>query len=201
MAYIKRNPKDYNKALCLDTNLLWGFLQTTQPKDIEELQKRQSTNLQETFLTRLKNQIEQQGLLKVLKEGIEVLGVSFKLAYNKPPDQKNPDTWKNYQNNLFSVARQLRYSTQNNNSLDLVIFLNGLPIFTLELKNKLSDQGVVDVIEQHNKNRNPNEPLFKHHTLAHFVLDNDLVYMSTKLEGTKTLFITSTHHQTNPPNL
>ncbi|WP_240329165.1 type I restriction endonuclease [Helicobacter suis] len=147
--------------------MLWGFLQTTQPKDIEELQKRQSTNLQETFLTRLKNQIEQQGLLKVLKEGIEVLGVSFKLAYNKPPDQKNPDTWKNYQNNLFSVTRQLRYSTQNNNSLDLVIFLNGLPIFTL----------------------------------AHFALDNDLVYMSTKLEGTKTLFITNTHHQINPPNL
>ncbi|WP_163531746.1 type I restriction endonuclease subunit R [Helicobacter suis] len=186
-AYIKRNPKDYNKALCLDTNLLWKFLQTTQPEQIEDLQKR-SKDLQKSFFERLKSQIEKEGLLEILKKGVEVLGVSFKLAYDKPPNQKNPDNWKNYQSNLFSVVRQLHYSTKNNNSLDMVIFLNGLPLFSFELKNKLSGQSVVDAIEQYKKNRSPHEILFKHHTLAHFALDNDLVYMSTKLEGDKTRF-------------
>ncbi|WP_281757677.1 type I restriction endonuclease subunit R [Helicobacter suis] len=187
--YIKGNPKDYDKALCLDTNLLWEFLKTTQPKQIEELQKRQrGTDLQKNFFERLKSQIEKEGLLKILKEGVEVLGVFFKLAYDKPPNQKNPDTWKNYQSNLFSVVRQLHYSTKNNNSLDMVIFLNGLPLFSFELKNKLSGQSVVDAIEQYKKDRSPHESLFTHHTLAHFALDNDLVYMSTKLEGAKTHF-------------
>ncbi|BCZ18864.1 hypothetical protein NHP190012_05060 [Helicobacter sp. NHP19-012] len=183
--YTKRTSQDYDKELCLDVGLLWDFLERTQARQLNELKQRRKDKTD--FLKDLKRQIEQQGLLKILQEGFGLLGVKFSLAYNKPQSQKNPDTWKNYQSNVFSVVRQLRYSSKNNNSLDLVIFLNGLPLFTFELKNPLTNQSVEDAMCQYREDRNPHESLFKH-TLAHFALDSDLVYMTTKLEGKKTRF-------------
>ncbi|WP_104708618.1 type I restriction endonuclease subunit R [Helicobacter felis] len=184
--YTKRAPQDYDKDLCLDKNLLLDFFKRTQSQELKKLTERgEDTN---SLLERLKAQMDKEGALKLLQEGIEHLGVKFSLAYNKPQSQKNPDTWKNYQNNVFSVVRQLRYSPKNNNSLDLVIFLNGLPLFTFELKHPLTGQSVEDAMRQYREDRNPHEPLFKH-TLAHFALDSDLVYMTTKLEGKKTRFI------------
>ncbi len=127
-------------------------------------------------------------MLQLLQGGFSHYGVSFKLAYNKPANSKNPQSLERYQNNVFSIVRQLRYSTKNNNSLDLLICLNGLPLFSFELKHPLTGQSVENAMRQYKEDRSPYEPLFKH-TLAHFALDSDLVYMTTKLEGKKTRFI------------
>ncbi|WP_233706912.1 type I restriction endonuclease subunit R, partial [Helicobacter heilmannii] len=176
----------YHKELGLDTALLWGFLEKTQAKALEDLGQRDA-NFKQHLLERLKQKIKEKGMLKMLKEGIEHLGLSFKLAYNKPQTQKNLDAWQNYQSNVFSLMRQLHYSTKNNNSVDLAIFLNGLPLFTLELKHSLNAQNAKHALKQYGK-RDPHEPLFKH-ALAHFALDESFVYLATKLEGTRTHFI------------
>src|SRR5690606_31492268 len=108
----------------------------------------------------------------------------------RPASGLNEETRRLYLANLFSVVRQLRYSTANENCLDLVIFLNGIPIFTAELKNPLTSQTVEDAMRQYRRDRDPREPLFAYgRCLAHFAVDPDLVYVATHLAGEKTRFL------------
>ncbi len=117
-------------------------------------------------------------------------GCKFQLAYFRPASGLNEETRRLHAANLFAVVRQLRYSTKNENSLDLVLFLNGIPIFTAELKNPLSGQDVEDAIRQYKTDRDPREPLFAYgRCLAHFAVDPDLVYVTTHLAGPKTRFL------------
>ena len=142
------------------------------------------------MLKRLSAEIERRGALEVLRDGIKDSGVKFQLAYFRPASGLNEDTRLLYQANIFSVVRQLHYSTRNENSLDLVIFLNGIPIFTAELKNPLSGQNIEDAIRQYKSTRDPREPLFTYgRCLAHFAVDPDIVYVTTHLAGEKTLFL------------
>jgi type I restriction enzyme R subunit len=95
-----------------------------------------------------------------------------------------------YHANLFALVRQLRYSAKNENSLDLVLFVNGISIFTAELKNRLTGQTVEDAIAQYKRDRDPREPLIAYgRCLAHFAVDPDLVYVTTHLAGGKTRFL------------
>ena len=112
------------------------------------------------------------------------MGCRFRLAYFRPASGLNEETRWLYQGNTFSVARQLHYSERNNKSLDLALFLNGIPIFTAELKNPLTGQDVQDDIRQYRTDRDPREPLFAYgRCLAHFAVDPELVYVTTHLTG------------------
>ncbi|MBS4281699.1 type I restriction endonuclease subunit R [Campylobacter vulpis] len=184
--YIKRESKDYDKSLCIDIELFKRFLQSTQAKALQELGKR---NIKEQeLLKRVASQIQDKGILKALQSHIEIMGVKLFLAYPKPNSSANPQAIEDYKKNIFSITRQLYYSEKNNNSLDMVIFLNGLPLITMELKNPFTHQNVYNAIEQYKKDRDPRERIFKQ-SVVHFALDSDLIYMSTKLEGVGSKFL------------
>ncbi|TNB54593.1 type I restriction endonuclease subunit R [Campylobacter helveticus] len=184
--YIKRESKDYDKSLCMDKELFERFLQSTQAKALQELEKR---NIKEQeLLKRVSSQISEKGILKALQAHIEIMGVKLFLAYPKPNSSANPQALENYEKNIFSITRQLYFSEKNNKSLDMVIFLNGLPLITMELKNHFTGQNVYNAIEQYKKDRDPRESIFKQ-SVVHFALDSDLIYMSTKLEGVGTRFL------------
>jgi type I restriction enzyme R subunit len=125
-----------------------------------------------------------------LRNGLKDSGVRFGLAYFRPPSGLNAEAQRLHAGNLFAVVRQLRYSTRNEKSLDLVLFLNGIPIFTAELKNPLTGQEVENAIRQYKTGRDPREPLFANgRCLAHFAVDPDLVYVATHLAGPNTRFL------------
>ncbi|MCR2095025.1 type I restriction endonuclease subunit R [Campylobacter upsaliensis] len=184
--YIKRESKDYDKNLCVDKELFLHFLKSSQKDSLEKLGQR-NIGEQELF-KRIFSQISEKGILKALQAHIEIMGVKLFLAYPKPNSSANPQALENYEKNIFSITRQLYYSERNTNSLDMVIFLNGLPLITMELKNPFTGQNVYNAIEQYKKDRDPRESIFKQ-SVVHFALDSDLIYMSTKLEGVGTRFL------------
>ena len=128
--------------------------------------------------------------MTVLRQGVKATGCKFRHAFWKPETTFNPDTEMLYQANQISVMRQVRYSEKTDHSLDLVLFLNGLPLFTAELKNPLNGQDVTDAITQYRGSRDPREPLFVlGRCLAHFAVDPFLVYVATPLQGNDTVFL------------
>lgn len=188
----RRTHSDYDRELCLDKSSLLNFIITTQPEKWQRLREQHGERTAEMFLSRVKNEIERRGTLDVLRKGITDYGVSFDLFYPMPVSRLNELYAKLYQGNIFSVIRQLYFSTKNNDSIDLVIFINGLPIITMELKDRISGSGytVEDAKKQYMRTRDPREPLFRfRRCLVHFAVDQDLVYMTTKLEGPRTKFL------------
>ncbi|EGS7061742.1 type I restriction endonuclease subunit R [Campylobacter upsaliensis] len=181
--YIKRVSKDYDKSLGMDKELFLHFLKSSQKDKLE-----QKNIGEQEFLKEVSLQIRRRGILKALQTGIEIRSVTIKLAYSKPISSDNPQALENYEKNIFSITRQLYFSEKNNKSLDMVIFLNGLPLITMELKNPFTGQNVYNAIEQYKKDRDPRESIFKQ-SVVHFALDCDLIYMSTKLEGIQTKFL------------
>lgn len=188
--YDQHQSIDYDKKLCLVPQDVLNFILVTQPKEWEKLRKTFSGDVQAHFLERLNIAIAQHGTLHVLRKGIKDLGCKFQLAYFQPPSGLNSDIQKKYKGNIFSAIRQVKYSEHNENSLDLVIFLNGLPLFTAELKDPLTGQTVENAISQYRNTRDPREPLFAYRRcLAHFAVDPELVFFTTQLEGPRTKFI------------
>ncbi|EAK1467591.1 type I restriction endonuclease subunit R [Campylobacter upsaliensis] len=184
--YIKRVSKDYDKNLCVDKELFLHFLKSSQKDSLEKLEQKNIG--EQELLKEVSSQIRRRGILKALQTGIEIRSVTIKLAYSKPISSDNPQALENYEKNIFSITRQLYFSEKNNKSLDMVIFLNGLPLITMELKNPFTGQNVYNAIEQYKKDRDPRESIFKQ-SVVHFALDCDLIYMSTKLEGIQTKFL------------
>jgi len=189
--FIKRRPENYGPELCLDTEMLFDFIYTTQPKAWEKLKVQHGAEVKERFIKRLVKEIERRGTLDVLRRGVKDLGCKFDLAYFKPETTMNEEHRRLYNGNVFSIIRQLHYSKRDpGKSIDLVLFLNGLPIITGELKNPLKGQTVQDAIKQYRKDRDPKEPLLKFgRCMTHFALDPDLVYMTTRLKGRSTGFL------------
>jgi type I restriction enzyme, R subunit len=188
--YRKRSPGEYDRALCLLSRDVLDFVLATQPKEWQRLAQHHGTTVREQFLKRLSSEIERRGALDVLRNGIKDSGVKLRLAYFRPASGLNQETRRLHAANLFSVVRQLRYSGRSNTSLDLVLFLNGVPIFTAELKNPLSGQDVEDAMRQYKSERDPREPLLAYgRCLAHFAVDPDLVYVTTRLAGPRTRFL------------
>ncbi|EHE1098750.1 type I restriction endonuclease subunit R [Campylobacter upsaliensis] len=184
--YIKRESKDYDKSLGVDRELFLNFLHSTQAKTLQELEIRGIK--EQELLKRIFSQIQDKGIVKALQAGVKIRDITIKLAHPKPNSSNNPQSLENYNKNIFSITRQLYYSTKNTNSLDMVIFLNGLPLITMELKNPFTGQNVYNAIEQYKKDRDSRESIFKQ-SVVHFALDSDLIYMSTKLEGVGTKFL------------
>jgi type I restriction enzyme R subunit len=198
----------YNKFLCLDWETLLEFITATQPDTWKALEKQHgAATVRDKFLQRLTREIERRGTLDVLRRGIKDYGCYFQLAYFKPVSTLNPEHQDLYRKNLFSVVRQCYYSAvEKKDALDIVIFLNGLPIFTLELKNKQTGQTVEKARQQYARDRHPKgEPLLQFkRCLAHFAVDDDEVYMTTRLEGKHTYFLPFNQGYNdgagNPPN-
>ena len=186
--YIKRESKDYDKDLCFDAELLISFLESTQSKALDKLKKRLRENYKSEILKHIALKIGKEGIVKALQKAIEIRGIKLHLAYRKPSNTLNSDSVKNYHKNTLSIIRQLYYSKDNTSSIDMVVFLNGIPLVSIELKNQLTGQNVYDAIAQYKKDRDPKERLLRN-CIVHFALDCDLVYMSTKLERDKTRFL------------
>ncbi len=188
--YRKRRPEDYDRALCLLPRDVVDFVLATQPKEWKKLEQHYGAGVREQFLKRLAAEIERRGALDVLRTGIRDSGCKFQLAYFRPASGLNEETRRLHAANLFAAVRQLRYSAKNENCLDLALFLNGIPIFTAELKNPLNGQDVENAIRQYKTDRDPREPLLGHgRCLAHFAVDPDLVFVTTQLDGPKTRFL------------
>lgn len=188
--YIQRQTSAYDKALCLDAGPLIDFVQATQPQEWDKFVSQHGESARQAFLKRVSQVVESDGVITALRQPVKANGCKFRLAFFQPETSRNPETEKLYQANQFTVIRQVRYSEKTDHSLDLVLFLNGLPLFTAELKNPLNGQDVSDAITQYKKTRDPREPLFIHgRCVAHFAVDPFLVYMTTQLKGNTTFFL------------
>ena len=198
--YRRRSSLDYDAGLCLVPADVLNFILATQPTEWSRLEEHHGAALQDRFLKRLSREIGRRGALDVLRNGIKDSGCKFQLAYFRPPSGLNEELQRLHAANLFAVLRQLYYHpTSGGNddakkrtgpSVDLGLFLNGIPIFTAELKNRLTGQNVQDAIKQYKEKRDPREPLFAYgRCLAHFAVDSELVYVTTALRREKTLFL------------
>jgi type I restriction enzyme, R subunit len=186
----KRRPDEYDRTLCLLPRDVVDFVLATQPKEWKKLEQHHGPVVKEQFLKRLASEIERRGALDVLRNGFKDSGCKFRLAYFRPASGLNEETRRLHAANLFAVVRQVHYSIKNASSLDLMLSLNGVPLFTIELKNPLTGQDVEDAIRQYKTDRDPHEPLLAYgRCLAHFAVDPDLVYVATRLAGTKTRFL------------
>jgi len=189
--YQRRLAADYDPALCLLPKDVLAFVLATQPKEWERLSKQLGAEAKERFLKRVAGEVERRGVLDVLRKGVKDSGVHIRLAYFRPSSGLNEELRRLYLGNLFSVVRQVHYSERTpEKSLDVVLCLNGLPIFTAELKNPLTGQTVQDAIRQYRTDRDPRDPCLSfRRCLAHFAVDPDLVFVTTRLEGAATRFL------------
>ncbi len=189
--YAKGQPSTFDRNRALDPTLLLAFIQQTQSKLWEPIAAYHGKDLEKVVLDDLCRTLDAQGMLNVLRHGFKCFGKRLRVAYFAPASGMNPETKAQYQANRLTVTRQLKYSTKNENSLDLVLSINGLPIVTAELKNPMSGQTVEHAKWQYQKDRDPKELVFqfKKRALVHFAVDPDLVYMTTRLAGTSTFFL------------
>ncbi len=182
--------EDYNREYAIDETRLFRFLEATQPKALEQLGVKTSHLKYEQFMNRLQGEIAKRGIVDVLRGGVKIYPASLVMFY-MTPSEKNPAAKKLFDQNIFSVTRQLRYSTDATKlALDLCIFINGLPIVTLELKNQLTKQDVEDAVQQYQTDRDPKELLFQFkRCMVHFAVDDARVKFCTKLSGKSSWFL------------
>jgi len=186
----RRTAKDYDRTLCLIPEETIDFIVATQPKEWGRLKEHYGADVKARFLGRLAGEVERRGTLDVLRNGVKDAGCKFRLAYFRPASELNLELRELYRANQFAVVRQVAYSTRTDQTVDLGLFLNGLPIFTAELKNPLTGQTVEDAIKQYMEDRDPREPLLGYgRCLAHFAVDPNLVYVTTHLHKEATRFL------------
>lgn len=189
--YKIREAKTYARQSALDEELLFQFLETTQPGKMEELRKIYKSELEKTILGVISHEETKSkgSRLEVLKNGIEINMVHLDMMYTRPATDFNQELVKKYSNNIFSVAEEVWVS--NKERVDVVLFLNGFAIATIELKSDATKQSYQDAIEQYRKERNPKTRIFKGKSgvLVCFAMDTDQVYMTTKLDGDATFFL------------
>ena len=188
----------YDRARALFPADLIAWVQATQPKAWETLQKSHGPAAQTTLLDRVRKSLDDRGTLDVLRNGVELIGLRapLSLAQFKPAMRMNGEIVARYEANRLRVVRQVRYSQANENCIDLVLFLNGLPVATVELKTDFT-QSVGDAVDQYRFDRLPRpkggalEPLltFPSGALVHFAVSNTEVMMTTKLDGPATTFL------------
>ncbi len=205
-----------NRTECVDEELLFRFLEETQPKEIARLQQSHGSNFKQRILYLVNRKIKDEtvvnekclgGIINLLRAEITDgnTGIKLKLFYNKPVSSLNAKDAELYKKNIFSVTRQVHFSNQSEKSLDLVAFINGLPIITFELKNELTKQNVKDAIKQYKTTRDPKEELFRMaRCLVHFAVDTEQVWMCTHLKGENSFFLPfnkgNNNGAGNPPN-
>ena len=188
----------YNRELCLIGEEVLGFIKSSQKEEYDRLFLSLDTLTDSHILKTIDKTIKDRGIIKTLRDGIDTKGVHINLVYFQPKSSLNLTHQELYSKNRFTVVRQLHYSTKNSNSIDMVIFLNGIPIITMELKNQLSGQDITNCENQY-RYRDEKETIFTFkRVLVHFCVDNDKVSMSTQLRGSKTKFLPYNKGITNP---
>jgi type I restriction enzyme, R subunit len=192
--YIERTcATDYDAPLALDKELLFQFLKTTQPDAWQSLEDHYSGSAESELLKRLEQTLRNQPTHKVLRDGLRLVpNINLSLCYFKPASNLNPDLTRLYEANILSVMRQVTYSARNRNAIDVVTFVNGIPVTTIEVKNNLTRQTFKHAERQYRKDRPPaGEPLltFKRGAIVHFAVDQDNISMTTRLMNGRTRFL------------
>ena len=190
--YAERANTNYDNINCIDEDLLFKFLEETQPKALDKLKRYHKELYKQKIVKRLNDQIKQKGVIEVLRKGIVdgFTDTKFRLFYDKPVSHYNQKANDFYQANIFSAMRQVYFSQQNKKSLDIVTFINGLPIVSFELKNELTKQNVNHAIKQYKTDRDPNEEIFRFGRLVvNFAVDTEEVWMCTELKGQNSFFL------------
>lgn len=179
---------DFNREFAIDEAMFWEFLESTQAAELAKLQHKPDWKRQ--VLERLHRKLKKDGLLVVLKKGLEVDNAKLTLFYRLPYNDLNPEVSARFAANIFSVTRQVHFAALDQQSVDMVVFLNGLPVATLELKNPWTGQNVNHAKKQYRDDRDPKETLFQfRRCLVHFAVDPDEVWMTTRLDGPATYFL------------
>lgn len=189
--YESRDPSGYDKTLGLYPQDLLDFVRETQPQQWERLKQIYGAKAEERFCKRVAKELNSRGVVEVLRRGVEDLGARFKLVYFAPGSDLNELLAEKYWANRMTVVRQLCYSAKNHNSVDTVLFVNGIPVVTVELKNPLTRQTYRNAIDQYKKSRSASELLFalNKRAVVHFAVDTDEAWMTTKIAGLDTVFL------------
>jgi type I restriction enzyme, R subunit len=184
------SPYDYNREYCVDLMQLQTFLHATQPQAAAALDLKADSPTRRKFLARLQGEVSKRGTIDVLRHGVKHGAIDIDLFYGTPSSQ-NAKARAQFEQNRFSVTRQLRYSLdETQRALDMGLFINGLPVLTFELKNSLTKQTVSDAVWQYKKDRNPREKLFEFgRCVAHFAVDESEVQFCTHLKGKASWFL------------
>jgi type I restriction enzyme R subunit len=203
--YAEGTSADYARPHGVDLPNLLGFVEATQPVAFKKLGLGTAGASRDDFLARLRGEIAKRGIVDVLRKGVAHQAETVRLYFGRPT-AGNPDAAARFAQNRFTVTRQLRYSGDDwQRALDLVLFVNGLPVATFELKNTLTKQTVQDAIDQYKRDRDPRELLFQFgRCLVHFAVDDQQVFMCTELKGQGSWFLPFNKGNNdgagNPPN-
>lgn len=184
-------PSTYDKEKMLFPEVLEEFVSKTQPKAWARYTKLYGASALEKLTRRVNTAISESNVLEVLKKGIKDMGVEIKLCYFKPSSNLNQDLVNLYEGNIFGITRQFPYSKNNNNTIDTILSINGIPLFAFELKDQLKGQDVEDAMRQWKEDRDPKEPIFKfgQRFLCYFAIDLYDAFMTTELKGEFTRFL------------
>ena len=199
------NPHDYDREFCIDLVQFAAFLHATQPEAAEALALDEDDPTRRKFLARLQGEITKRGTIDVLRHGVKH-GAHYLDLFYGTPSAGNPQAQERFEQNRFTVVRQVPYSRDDTQrALDIGLFINGLPVFTFELKNSLTKQTVDDAVEQYKRDRNPREKLFElGRCVAHFAVDESEVRFCTHLNGKASWFLPFNRGWNdgagNPPN-
>lgn len=204
--YEEGTNSDYDKQYAIDELRLFRFLKDTQESKINELGIEESEIEKRKFLDRLSKKLSDNGVIDIIRNGMKYKNHTLDF-YMVRPSEGNPDAMISYEKNIFSVTRQLQYCEDNSRlALDICIFLNGLPIITMELKNQFTNQNFNDAIKQYKTDRTPDELLFQFkRCIVHFAVDDNEIHMCTQLKGKDSYFLPFNKGYNNgagnPPNL
>lgn len=189
--YEKGDMSTYDRTKAVDMDKMIRFIEKSQPKAWQRYQKIYREKAEEALYQRFDESVKMHGLLNVLRDGVKDRGVKLYFAFFEPESSLNQKVIDNYNNNILTSTRQFYYSTQNNNTIDMVLSLNGIPIIALELKNQITGQDVNNGKAQFIEDRNPREKCFHFNTrfLVYFALDHYEVEMTTELAGRDTFFL------------
>jgi type I restriction enzyme, R subunit len=200
-------PSDFNMQYAIDDRFFWEFLENTQEEELEKIKRNSPSDWQRKLLERFDRLIKKHGVLHLLKKGLSVDDAHFHLMYPAPLASSSDKVKQNFEDNIFSCTRQIRYSQANPlQEIDMVLFINGIPLITLELKNAWTGQTArYHGQKQYREDRDISQPLLNFgRCLVHMAVDTDEVYMTTKLAGNSTFFLPfnkgHNHGKGNPPN-
>ena len=189
--YQKGDPRAFDREKALDVGTFLRFVRTSQPKAWARFEKIYGADSERQLVERFCREVKMVGLLKVLRQGFTDRGIKFRAVFWKPETTINETTQAQYAANILHCTRQLHYSLHNENSIDMVLFVNGIPVVSMELKCQFTGQDTANAIEQYKLDRASKDPIFAfgQRVLVHFAVDLSSVYMTTRLEGEDTYFL------------
>lgn len=192
-SYIERSPDDFDRRSALDRDLMLQFVKRTQPDEWQKLEDHYSASASDEFFKQLERNLKSRSTLNVMRQGIKLIpGIKFSLCYFRPASALEPKRVEEYESNILSAMQEVEYSLRSGNRIDTLLFVNGIPVATMEFKNTMTGSTFKNAEKQYRKDRSPaGEPLltFKRGALVHFALDQDNVSMTTRLANGRTRFL------------